>query len=129
MVRPVSLRPRDGHRPGIPEPGRRHGVPDVLYRPGPLLPVRHASDARNDGRTRDRSSVVVRHRRQQRVRARVDGRRDQYLRDRAVLAEAFPDNRWELRYFGGLVPWSFPEVPYSRIDNDRMAGYRDNAEA
>jgi hypothetical protein len=46
-----------------------------------------------------------------------------------VLAEAFPDNRWELRYFGGLVPWSFPEVPYSRIDNDRMAGYRDNAEA
>jgi hypothetical protein len=46
-----------------------------------------------------------------------------------VLAEAFPDNRWELRYFGGLVPWSFPEIPYTRIDNDRMAGYRDNAEA
>jgi hypothetical protein len=46
-----------------------------------------------------------------------------------VLDEAFPDNRWELRYFGGLVPWSFPDVPYTRIDNDRMAGYRDNAEA
>jgi hypothetical protein len=46
-----------------------------------------------------------------------------------VLDEAFPDNRWELRYFGGLVPWSFPDVPYTRIDNDRMDGYRDNAEA
>jgi hypothetical protein len=46
-----------------------------------------------------------------------------------VIDEAFPDNRWELRYFGGLVPWSFPDIPYSRLDNDRMAGYRDNAEA
>jgi hypothetical protein len=46
-----------------------------------------------------------------------------------VMEEAFPDNRWELRYFGGLVPWSFPTVPFSRLDNDRMAGYRDNAEA
>jgi hypothetical protein len=46
-----------------------------------------------------------------------------------VLAEAFPDNRWELRYFGGHVSWSFPDVPFSRLDNDRIAGYRDNAEA
>jgi aminopeptidase N len=46
-----------------------------------------------------------------------------------VMDEAFPDNRWELRYFGGLVPWAFPEVPYSRLDNDRITGYRDNAEA
>jgi hypothetical protein len=46
-----------------------------------------------------------------------------------VLDEAFTDNRWELRYFGGLVPWSIPEVPFTRLDNDRIAGYRDNAEA
>jgi hypothetical protein len=46
-----------------------------------------------------------------------------------VLEEAFPDNRWELRYIGGHVPWSFPDLPYTRIDNDRIAGYRDNAEA
>jgi aminopeptidase N len=46
-----------------------------------------------------------------------------------VMEEAFPDNRWELRYFGGLVPWAFPNLPFSRLDNDRMAGYRDNAEA
>jgi len=46
-----------------------------------------------------------------------------------VIEEAFPDNRWEARFFGGLVPWSFPELPYTRIDNDRISGYRDNAEA
>ena len=46
-----------------------------------------------------------------------------------VMDEAFPDNRWELRYFGGLVPWSFRDIPYSRLDNDRITGYRDNAEA
>jgi hypothetical protein len=46
-----------------------------------------------------------------------------------ALDEAFPDNRWELRYFGGHVPWSFPDVRFSRLDNDRIAGYRDNAEA
>jgi hypothetical protein len=46
-----------------------------------------------------------------------------------VIDEAFPDNRWELRYFGGHVPWSFPDIPYTRLDNDRLAGYRDNAEA
>jgi hypothetical protein len=46
-----------------------------------------------------------------------------------VIEEAFPDNRWELRYFGGFVPWSFPDLPFTRLDNDRIAGYRDNAEA
>jgi hypothetical protein len=46
-----------------------------------------------------------------------------------VMEEAFPDNRWELRFFGGLVPWSFPEIPFTRLDNDRIAGYRANAEA
>jgi aminopeptidase N len=46
-----------------------------------------------------------------------------------VVDEAFTDNRWELRYFGGHVPWSFPDIAFTRLDNDRMAGYRDNAEA
>ena len=46
-----------------------------------------------------------------------------------VVEEAFTDNRWELRYFGGHVPWSFPDIAFTRLDNDRMAGYRDNAEA
>jgi hypothetical protein len=46
-----------------------------------------------------------------------------------VIDEAFPDNRLELRYFGGFVPWRFDDIPFSRLDNDRMTGYRDNAEA
>jgi hypothetical protein len=46
-----------------------------------------------------------------------------------VMDEAFPDNRWELRFFGNFVAWSFPELPFTRLDNDRIAGYRDNAEA
>jgi hypothetical protein len=46
-----------------------------------------------------------------------------------VMDEAFPTNRWEARYFGGLVPWTFPDLPYSRLDNDRMAGYRNSGEA
>jgi hypothetical protein len=46
-----------------------------------------------------------------------------------VLDEVFEPNRVELRYFGGFIPWAFRDVPVSRLDNDRLAGYRDNAEA
>jgi len=46
-----------------------------------------------------------------------------------VLDEAFGPNRVERRYFGGFVPWAFRDVPFTRTDNDRMAGYRDNADA
>jgi hypothetical protein len=46
-----------------------------------------------------------------------------------VLDDTLDPNRWELRYFGGLVPWALRDVPFTRLDNDRMAGYRDNAEA
>ena len=46
-----------------------------------------------------------------------------------VLDEVFATNRVEVRYFGGFIPWAFRDVPFSRLDNDRLAGYRDNAEA
>jgi hypothetical protein len=46
-----------------------------------------------------------------------------------VIDEAFNPNRVEARYFGGFVPWAFGDIPVSRIDGDRLAGYRDNAEA
>jgi hypothetical protein len=46
-----------------------------------------------------------------------------------VLEEVFNPNRVELRYFGGFVPWAFDAVPFSRLENDRLAGYRDNAES
>ncbi len=46
-----------------------------------------------------------------------------------VMDEVFEPNRVELRYFGGFIPWAFDAVPFSRLENDRLAGYRDNAEA
>ena len=38
-------------------------------------------------------------------------------------------NRVESRYFGTFIPWSFRDIPFTRVDNDRLAGYRLNAEA
>ena len=46
-----------------------------------------------------------------------------------VLAEAFSPNYLAQRYLGGMVPWVFRDIEISRVDNDRLAGYRDNAEA
>ena len=46
-----------------------------------------------------------------------------------VLAEAVNPNRIESRYFGTFIPWSFGDIPVTRIDNDRLAGYRINGEA
>jgi hypothetical protein len=46
-----------------------------------------------------------------------------------VMAEAMNRNRVELRYFGGFVPWSFRDIPVTRIDNDRLAAFRLNSEA
>ena len=46
-----------------------------------------------------------------------------------VLDEVFDPSHAEGRYFGGFIPWVFTDVPLSRLDNDRLTGYRDNAEA
>ena len=46
-----------------------------------------------------------------------------------VMAEAMNPNRVESRYFGGFIPWSFRDIPVTRIDNDRLAAFRFNAEA
>jgi hypothetical protein len=46
-----------------------------------------------------------------------------------VLAEAMNPNRVESRYFGTFIPWSFGDIPATRLDNDRLAGYRINGEA
>jgi hypothetical protein len=46
-----------------------------------------------------------------------------------VMAEAMNPNRVESRYFGGFIPWPFRDIPVTRIDNDRLAGYRLNGEA
>jgi len=46
-----------------------------------------------------------------------------------VIAETMNPNRVEMRYFGTFIPWSFRDIPVTRIDNDRLAGYRLNSEA
>jgi aminopeptidase N len=46
-----------------------------------------------------------------------------------VLDEVFDPNRVEVRYFGGFIPWSLRDIPFSRLDNDRLPGYRLNPEA
>jgi hypothetical protein len=46
-----------------------------------------------------------------------------------VIAEAMSPNRVELRYFGTFFPWSFRDIAVTRVDNDRLPGYRLNAEA
>jgi aminopeptidase N len=46
-----------------------------------------------------------------------------------VIDEAFNPNRVESRYFGGFIPWSFRDLPWTRIDNDRLAAYRLSSEA
>ncbi len=46
-----------------------------------------------------------------------------------AIEEAFEPNYLALRYFGGFIPWVFRDIRLSRVDNDRLTGYRDNAEA
>jgi hypothetical protein len=46
-----------------------------------------------------------------------------------VMDEAMAVNRVESRYFGAFIPWPFRDLPVTRVDNDRLAGYRLNTEA
>jgi hypothetical protein len=47
-----------------------------------------------------------------------------------VIEQAFEPNYYAQRYFGGFIPWTFRDIPLARAtDNNRLPGYRDNAEA
>jgi hypothetical protein len=46
-----------------------------------------------------------------------------------VLEESFNPNRVESRYFGSFVPWSFRDLPVTRLDNDRLAAFRLDSDA
>ncbi len=61
----------------------RHGVSDALHRGHALAGAAQGGAAGGRDGPRSRPSVLVRHRRDQRVRARVDGRGLQYVLDRA----------------------------------------------
>ena len=60
---------------------------------------------------RSRPPVLVRHRRQQRVRRRVDGRRaSTRSRPRARSRRSTIRTTTRTRYFGGFVPWVFKDI-------------------
>jgi hypothetical protein len=45
-----------------------------------------------------------------------------------VIDQYFGADHYERRYFGGLVPWVFTDLPLTRaVDGNRLAGYRRNA--
>jgi aminopeptidase N len=44
-----------------------------------------------------------------------------------AIDEEFKTNRVAVRYFGGFVPWTFDDITHSRLENDRLDGYRLNA--
>ena len=47
-----------------------------------------------------------------------------------TIERAFSPNYYAQRYFGGFVPWVIHDIAFSRAtDGNRLAGYRDNAEA
>jgi hypothetical protein len=45
-----------------------------------------------------------------------------------AMNEWFHPNRVALRYFGDFIPFTFDDIPHSRLDNDRLDGYRLYAE-
>jgi hypothetical protein len=46
-----------------------------------------------------------------------------------VIEQSFEPNYVEQRFFGTFIPWPITGVVFGRYDNDRLSGYRDNAEA
>ncbi len=83
VVRRLSVRAHHHRRSRVPERRRRDGYP-TLFTAGTrwlVEPRRH--DARGRHGPRGRPPVLVRHRRQQRVRRRVDGRGAQHVLDGA----------------------------------------------
>jgi hypothetical protein len=54
---------------------------------------------------------------------------NQYVNAR-VMADAFPEGREVLRFFGGFVPWVLEDVPWDRVmAGDLLASYRRGATA
>ena len=78
-------------------------------------PAAITSDPEEVDGPRSRPPVLVRHRRHQRVRGRVDGRRHQHLLHRARHGAGLAIRTiYALRYFGGFVPWVFRDIALDR---------------
>ena len=134
LVRPVSVRAHHGRRSGHDlQPARagrghgRHGVPDADHGGHALVRAlaRHAAGER-DG-PRSRPSVLVRRRRHQRVRARVDGRRAEHVLARRACwrrrGRTVRDRRTLLRRT--RCRGRTPDVRWSReVDGNRLNAFR-----
>ena len=112
VVRAVSVRPPHDRRSGVAERRGRDGIPDADHRRHPLARAR-ATPTVPEGviDPRSRAPVLVRHRRHQRVRARVDGRRVQHLLHRARHRAGVRRTYYTKRYFGDFIPWVFRDFP------------------
>ena len=117
--------------PAFQSGARRHGVPDALHRRRALARAAARAGARARDDPRSRPPVVVRHGRQQRIRARLDGRGAQHIFGSAddggggVSELPRPAILRRLRAVGDR---RHPAGHAPPIGN-RLTGYRDNAEA
>ena len=130
VVRRLSVRPHHDRRPGVPERRPMAWSTRRSSRAGARGSRRRAvqTPERHD-RARGRSPVVVRHGGQQRIRARVDGRRDSTPTPRrACWRGVHRTIGWSARYFGASFRGRSATFPSRALDNDRLAGYRVNAE-
>ena len=94
-----------------------------------LAPPRRRAAGRRHG-PRGRPPVLVRHRRHQRVRARVDGRRVQHVLDRADARAVLQADLLLAALLRRLHPVGVRGLPLSRAtDGNRLAGYRTAAHA
>ena len=128
VVRSVSV--REHHRSSIPR-GRARRAAWSIRRSSPPARAgwRRGRSPHPEGRDdpRSRPSVLVRHRRDQRVRARVDGRRLQHVLDGARhRRQSFDPNTTRSGTSADFVPWVFRDVPLlSRAtDGNRLSGFR-----
>ena len=131
VVRRLSLRLRHRGRSGVPEPERRHGVSDASspaaarWLAPATVQTPEMTTAHEAGHQwwygmvgsnefehawMDEGLNTLRHR-----------SRDGRSRSRRTTSSSASSARF--------IPWAITGVTFGRLDNDRLAGYRDNAEA
>ena len=127
----LSVRTHHDCRSGVPERVGRHGISDAVHGGHALAGARRRHHAGRRHGPRGRPPVLVRHRRQQRVRGCVDGRRVQHVLDGA-RDRAGATTRIILRSATSAdsCRGSFKDIALSReTEGNRLAGYRRDAKS
>ena len=130
MVRRLSLRQHHDRRSRLSERERRHGVSDAVHAGTRWIAPARVTDAGGGHHSRSRTPVLVWRRRQQRVRACVDGRRHQPVLRGACRRSGF--RRAELScppLFRRLHSVGLPRHPCDRHMDEGLADYRAQAES